>query len=146
MKFFYLVVILSTISGADLIAQGCEPIDINTIGTDTTRVYTYVGQFPQFPGWEANSEFLKKDIRYSGNPRDNEKERAIVVAFTVEKDGSLTDIKILKSALPSYDVDAIRAVSSMPKWKPATNNGVVVRCRYKVYIVYPPFQENPSSK
>ncbi len=149
MKFFYLVMISYVLSEVNANAQigdcggsGSGSIDVN-YSYDTNKVYTYIGQWPKFQGWDANSEFSKRDIRYSDFSKvtEEEKKTSTIVAFTVEKDGSLTDIKILKSALPSYDEDARKVVSNMPKWLPGKNNGVPVRCRYKVFIIYHPSQE-----
>ncbi|MDF2457136.1 MAG: TonB family protein [Cytophagaceae bacterium] len=150
MKYCSFIIVLNLLSIVSSMGQhsgGCEPIDDNYT-PDTNIVYTYVGVWPQFPGWHETSEFKTRDIRYynSAKPTEEERKTMVIVGFTVEKNGTLTDPKILKSNAPEFDEDAIRIISNMPKWLPGKNNGVAVRCRYRVTIIYHPSQNNPSTK
>ncbi len=107
------------------------------VGEDPDKVYSYVGEWPEFPGGRAElTKFLSKNVAY---PRDAEKkglEGRVIVSFTVEKTGEIIDVKILKGVSESLDKEAIRVVKLMPKWKPGKNNGVPVNVKYKVDIVY----------
>jgi protein TonB len=59
-----------------------------------------------------------------------------VVAFIVEKDGSLSDVRIANSVHPLLDAEAIRVVSSMPKWNPGLENGNPVRVKYVLPVTF----------
>lgn len=104
---------------------------------EDTKIYTYVGEWPEFPGGNAErNKFLAKHLVY---PRDAERkgiEGRVIIGFTVEKTGEIVDVKILKGVTESMDNEAMRVVKMMPKWKPGKNNGVAVRTRHKVDVVY----------
>ncbi|MDB5272614.1 MAG: TonB family protein [Chitinophagaceae bacterium] len=104
---------------------------------EDNKIYTYVGEWPEFPGGPAErNKFLSKNLVY---PRDAERkgiEGRVIIGFTVEKTGEIVDVKILKGVSESMDKEAERVVKMMPKWKPGKNNGVAVRTRHKVDIVY----------
>ena len=84
---------------------------------------------PSFPGGqEALFQYLKENVQWP----DTEScvQGRTIVSFVVETDGSLSDIKVVKSLDPLFDKEAIRIVKSMPKWIPGTQNGQVVRIKY----------------
>lgn len=60
----------------------------------------------------------------------------MIVSFVVERDGSLSNVKVIRSVEEHLDKEAIRIVKSMPKWIPARQNGKVVRCKYTVPVVF----------
>ncbi|MDF2457133.1 MAG: TonB family protein [Cytophagaceae bacterium] len=107
------------------------------LGKEDNTIYTYVGEWPEFPGGNAErNKFLSKHLVY---PRDAERkgiEGRVIIGFTVEKTGEIVDVKILKGVSESMDNEAMRVVKMMPKWKPGKNNGVAVRTRHKVDVVY----------
>lgn len=102
--------------------------------TDSTtqeleRPFTFVEQMPAYSGGaEAKSKFIKENIR---NMSKNKPKGRVTsyVKFVVEKDGTLSDIKIIKGAMncPACDEEAIRLISIMPKWNPGKQNGHLVR-------------------
>jgi periplasmic protein TonB len=107
------------------------------IGGGDDKVYTYVGEWPEFVGGrDAMLKFIGKNIKY---PRDAEQkgiEGRVIVGFTVDKTGEITDVHILKGVSASMDKEAERVVKMMPPWKPGKNNGVAVKVKFKVDIVY----------
>ena len=60
----------------------------------------------------------------------------VVVGFVVERDGSITDVNILRGVDPSLDREAMRVVKSMPKWTPGKQNGSAVRVKYQVPVSF----------
>ena len=85
-------------------------------------------EFPKFPGGpSAMSEYLSKNIKYPAEAEKNGIQGRVVLTYVVEKDGSLSQLKVAKGVDPSLDAEAIRVVSSMPKWIPAKKNGEIVR-------------------
>ena len=93
--------------------------------------------FPQFPGGHiALVEYLSKNIKF---PKEKEKENVrarVVASFTVEKDGSITDAKIVKSQGEAFDNEALRVINGMPKWIPGTQNGKAVCVKYTLPITF----------
>lgn len=60
----------------------------------------------------------------------------MIISFVVEDDGSISHVKVAKSAEPALDREAMRVVKSMPKWIPGKQNGKCVRVRYSVPVVF----------
>ena len=93
--------------------------------------------FPQFPGGHiALVEYLSKSIKF---PKEKEKENVrarVVASFTVEKDGSITDAKIVKSQGEAFDNEALRVINGMPKWIPGTQNGKAVCVKYILPVTF----------
>ena len=91
--------------------------------------------YPKFPGGpEKMFEFINENLRWPDTEADVI--GRVVVAFTVEKAGSLSDIKVVKSLDPLFDKEAVRLVKSMPKWKPGMDNGEPIRIRYSVPVTF----------
>lgn len=93
--------------------------------------------FPQFPGGHiALVEYLSKNIKF---PKEKEKENVrarVVASFTVDKDGSITDAKIVRSQGEAFDNEALRVINGMPKWIPGTQNGKAVSVKYTLPITF----------
>ena len=93
--------------------------------------------FPQFPGGHiALVEYLSKNIKF---PKEKEKENVrarVVASFTVDKDGSITDAKIVRSQGEAFDNEALRVINGMPKWIPGTQNGKAVRVKYILPVTF----------
>lgn len=101
------------------------------------RVYDVVEQMPSFVGGQsALMEYISNSLHYPIVAKENGVQGRVVVSFVVEKDGSLTDIKVTKSVDPSLDKEATRIVKSMPKWIAGKQNGINVRCKYNVSISF----------
>lgn len=97
-------------------------------------IFLVVEEMPQFPGGEeALKNYIRSNIVYPKSEIDKETQGLVVVSFVVEKDGSISNIKILKSLSKNCDEESIRLVSAMPKWIPGKQRGQVVR----VTINYP---------
>lgn len=80
---------------------------------------------PQFIGGDkALVDFLQKNMVYPAEAIKQKQEGKTLVAFTVNEDGSIANVHIIKSSWHLLDVEAIRIVKLMPKWIPAFDNGV----------------------
>ncbi len=98
---------------------------------DSNHVYELVEEMPEFPGGiEALFKWLSENIK------PHEEIGRCVVEFIVEKDGSLSNPKIIKSKTPKLDAEAIRLVKAMPKWKPGKEKGKTVRVKYSLPIAF----------
>lgn len=88
---------------------------------------------PEYPGGiEAFYKYIQK--KYKAPTDRNFKGGRVIVGFVVEKDGSLTDIKVVKDAGFGTDKETIRVLENCKKWKPAMQQGVPVRCSYMLPI------------
>ncbi len=101
------------------------------------QVFDVVEQMPQFPGGDAALfEYLSSHMKYPAIAQENGVQGRVIVTFVVERDGSITDVKVVKSVDPSLDKEAVRVVSGMPNWIPGKQNGAPVRVKYTVPVSF----------
>ncbi|MBU0696173.1 MAG: TonB family protein [Bacteroidetes bacterium] len=104
---------------------------------DTNQIFTNVEVLPTFPGGlEQFGKFLSKNLRYPPIARDNGIQGRVFCNFVVEKDGSLTDIKVVRGIGGGCDEEAVRVLKSSPKWNPGVQNGRNVRVSYTIPIFF----------
>jgi protein TonB len=104
---------------------------------EETKVFDVVEQMPSFPGGPAAlMQYLSSNIKYPVVAEENGVQGRVVCTFVVEKDGSITDVRVVKSVDPSLDKEAMRVVKSMPKWIPGKQNGSAVRVKYTVPVTF----------
>ena len=125
-----------------VILTGCaaekEPLIISPLSQD----YMTEPTMPKYPGGiEKMFEFIADNLRWPGDD-DSCIQGRVVVSFIVEKDGSLTDVKVIKSLDPAFDKEAVRVVKSMPKWEPGMWRGKPARIHYCIPIRFRLADEN----
>ena len=104
---------------------------------DANHVYHVAERMPAFPGGMSQlMSFIKKNVRYPVDAVKEGTEGRVILTFTVERDGSLTDIEVAKSVSPSLDKEAVRIVKSMPRWIPGRQDGKKVRVKYTLPIYF----------
>ncbi len=104
---------------------------------EETKIFTVVEQMPMYPGGDgALMGYLRDNIHYPTVAAENGVQGRVVVGFVVERDGSITDVKILRGVDPSLDREAMRVVKNMPKWTPGKQNGSAVRVKYQVPVSF----------
>jgi len=104
---------------------------------EETKVFDVVEQMPQFKGGDAAlMDYLNKNIKYPVIAEENGIQGRVVTTFVVERDGSITDVKVIKSVDPSLDKEAVRVVKSMPKWNPGKQNGSAVRVKFTLPVTF----------
>ena len=104
------------------------------VGGDT--ICRFPEYFPRFPGGtDSLKAFLLRETQYPDDPF-LDVTGTVLVEFIVEKDGSVTSPRVIVSLYPDCDKEAYRVIQSMPKWEPATVNGVPVRCFYQVPVKF----------
>ncbi len=114
----------------EVIAQPEPPKEDN-------KVFDVVEQMPEFPGGSAAlMKYLSENVKYPVVAQENGVQGRVVVSFVVEKDGSITDVKVVRSVDPSLDREAARVVSSMPKWIAGQQNGTAVRVKFNVPVTF----------
>jgi TonB family protein len=100
--------------------------------------YFFVEQMPEFPqGDQAMQKYLKTNLRYPDAAKKAGTKGNVILRFVVEKDGSLSQIKVAKSLSPECDAEAIRLVKAMPKWIPGKHDGKTVAVWYTLPIFFP---------
>ena len=101
-------------------------------------IFEVVEHMPEFTGggMSALMEYLSKNIKYPEAAMKKGTQGRVTVQFVVEKDGSITNVKILRGIDPELDKEAIRVISAMPKWKPGTQRGEAVRVRFTVPVMF----------
>lgn len=96
-----------------------------------------VDEKPSFPGGEsAMKSYLNSNVKYPVEAWENCIQGRVIVQFIIEKDGSISDVKISESVNPSFDREALRVVKAMPKWNPGKLQGIPARVKNEVPVVF----------
>ena len=104
---------------------------------EENKVFDMVEEMPSFPGGQAAlMQFLQSNTHYPAVAQENGVQGRVTVSFVVEKDGSITDVQVARSADPSLDKEAVRVVKSMPRWTPGRQNGSTVRVKFNVPVTF----------
>ena len=102
---------------------------------EQNKIVEVVEQQPQFPGGSVNG-WLADHIKYPVVAAENGISGRVVVQFVVERDGSVSQVRVVRGVDPSLDKEAQRVISSMPKWIPGKQNGQAVRSRFTVPVTF----------
>jgi protein TonB len=114
---------------------GNAPVSAAVVESNPNEIFTSVEQLPAFNG--DFNKYLSKAVRYPAVAQENGVQGRVNVTFVVERDGSLTDIKVVGRTFGSgLEEEAMRVVKSSPKWTPGRQNGRAVRVQYTVPIVF----------
>ena len=104
---------------------------------DTDKAYEVVDEMPSFTGGQgALMQFLANNVKYPTVAFENGVQGRVLVGFIVERDGSLSNVKVERSVDPALDKEAVRVVKAMPKWQPGKKNGSAVRVKFTVPITF----------
>ena len=104
---------------------------------EENKIFTVVEQMPMYPGGDAAlMQYLSSNIHYPAVAAENGVQGRVVVGFVVERDGSITDVNVMRSVDPSLDREAVRVVKNMPRWTPGKQNGSAVRVKYQVPVTF----------
>ena len=101
------------------------------------EIFQIVEDMPEFPGGMGElMKYLGKNIKYPTIAQENGIQGRVVVAFVVNRDGSIVDPEVVRGVDPSLDKEAVRVITSMPKWKPGKQRGQTVRVKYTVPVTF----------
>lgn len=104
---------------------------------DTLAIYSAVEIQASFPGGlNEFAGFLAKNIRYPAEARQKGIQGRVYLTFVIERDGSLSDIKVIRGVSADIDAEAIRVLKISPKWIPGKQYGVTIREQYTVPISF----------
>ncbi|NQT78312.1 MAG: energy transducer TonB [Bacteroidetes bacterium] len=111
------------------------PIDIDEEVLDEAPIFTVVESMPEFPnGMKELYVYLGNNIKYPVMAKESGIQGKVYVTFVVERNGSITDVKVLRGIGGGCDEEAIRVVAAMPKWKPGKQRGKPVRVQYNLPV------------
>lgn len=114
-------------------------VDVSNFGnyeaedTGETEIFQVVENMPIFPGGNPQ-KWIGKNVNYPQIAAENGIQGKVYISFVIEKDGSITDVKVARSVDVSLDKEATRVISSMPKWTPGKQRGKAVRVSYTLPI------------
>lgn len=110
-------------------------------------IFQIVEEMPEFPGgFDAMTGFVASNIKYPQDAIDEGKEGRVFVSFVVEKDGWVSNVKVLKGVCESIDEEAARVVRGMPRWKPGKKDGKPARVSFQMPISFKLDQMNNEHK
>lgn len=114
-----------------------QAIDPNMLDKDDVKELRVVEELPQFPGGPVEMmKWLTKTLQYPKDAQRRKKQGKVVAQFIVEKDGSVSDLKLTTKLDPSLDREALRVMRLMPKWKAGVQNDKPCRTRVCIPIVF----------
>ncbi len=109
----------------------------SAISDEHEKVYDFVSieKVPDFPGgMKKFYEYLGKSIKYPVTAQNNNVQGKIFLSFTVEKDGELNDVQVIRGLGSGLDEEALRVIKGSPKWNPGIQNGDPVRVKYHIAV------------
>lgn len=126
--------IVSSVIPAKSSSMSLQKVADSSLNSKSTeKTFDVVENMPSYPGGkDAMIAFLSSNMRYPDAAKKNGIHGRVIVSFVVDKDGSITETKVVRSVDPALDQEALRLVNSMPKWKPGTAEGKPVRVRYSI--------------
>ena len=106
-----------------------EPVD--------DQIYSIVEEMPEFPGGMSKmAEYISHHLVYPMSAWESGTQGRVMVSAVVEKDGSLSNVQVMRSLNAECDKEAVNVVKGMPKWKPGKNRGKTVRVSYTIPISF----------
>lgn len=108
---------------------------VTVVEEEADEVFNVVEENAEFPNGDVQA-YLGKKIVYPEIAIDNGIQGRVTLQFVVEKDGSITDIKVVRGVDSSLDKEAVRVVKEMPKWKPGKQRGKPVRSRFTLPVMF----------
>ena len=117
--------------------QDYVPVEEPEEEEEETQIFQVVETMPTFPGGDAaRIKYLQNNLKYPTMARESGIQGKVFVTFVVEKDGSITDVKVLRGIGGGCDEEAVRVIKNMPKWKPGKQRGKPVRVQFNMPIVF----------
>ena len=119
-----------------------ETIEVVEVAQSDDRVFEIVEQRPEFPGGHAAMmQWLGENIQYPAEAIAQGVQGTVLVQYIIERDGSISDARVVRAVNPYLDAEALRAVQAMPEWRPGKQDGETVRVRFTLPVQFR-LQEN----
>lgn len=128
-------------SGVDPTVLGIDAVLVDTVPSPDEYIkdepFAQVEVMPQFPsGIGELQKYLAASLKYPETHLETDVQGRMVVQFIVERDGSITNIHVIRSLGSAFDKEAVRVVKNMPRWIPGSLSGQPVRVRYIQPIMF----------
>lgn len=108
-----------------------------TADPDSSKIFGAAEEMPSFPGGEkALMQYIKDNTYYPKEMCEGAAQGRVMVGFVINEDGSISDVKVLRSLTPELDEVAVKIVKGMPKWNPGKQNGKAVKTKYTVPVSF----------
>ncbi len=102
-----------------------------------TEIVDFAEKMPEYPGGsKAMMAYLNKNVKYPVRPQETGIQGRVIVQFVVERDGSISNLIVVRSVDPDLDKEALRVIEAMPKWTPGLQNGKPVRVKYTLPVYF----------
>jgi periplasmic protein TonB len=112
-------------------------LDAEEESEEERQIFMVVESMPEFPGGEpALYKYLAENIKYPQMAKESGIQGRVFVTFVVERDGRVTDVRVLRGIGGGCDEEAIRVVAGMPKWAPGKQRGKPVRVQYNLPVKF----------
>ena len=128
---------------APVLKDTAKPVEVKYIPVEVTEklqgtpFFEVVEQMPEYPGGMAAAmEYIQKNMRYPETAKKNGTQGRVTVQFIVDKEGNVTEPKVIRAVDKDLDAEAIRLVGTMPKWKPGMQRGKPVRVKFTVPVMF----------
>lgn len=102
-----------------------------------TNIYDMPERMPEFPGGpDAMHHYINDHLTYPEEAKEKKIQGKVYIQFVVEKDGSISQVKVRRGVHKLLDKEAKRVIESMPNWKPGSMRGKIIRVRHTIPIVF----------
>ena len=114
------------------------PVEAPVVEEVEEEIFVVVESMPEFPGGaQEMMKFIAENIKYPVIAQENGIQGRVICQFVIEKNGSVTDIQVVRSSGDaSLDKEAERVIKNMPKWKPGKQRGKPVRVKYTIPVAF----------
>lgn len=114
-----------------------EPYTVVLNRKNASQIYASTEQMPEYPGgMKAFMRYLKRNLKYPEHALRDSIEGVVVVQFIVEKTGQITSPTVVRGLRPDMDTAALHLITKMPRWIPAKDHGITVRCKYSMPVQF----------
>lgn len=124
-------------TASDNVKQWRTAVIKPTADPDSSKIFGAAEEMPSFPGGEkALMQYIKDNTYYPEEMCEGAAQGRVMVGFVINEDGSISDVKILRSLTPELDEVAVKIVKGMPRWNPGKQNGKAVKTKYTVPVSF----------
>ena len=121
----------------ELVTATIKAKEVQKDEAGTEGAFDVVEKMPEFPGGSAElMKFLSTNLKYPASALKDSIQGRVVATFIVEKDGSTSNVKVVKHVSDDLDAEAVRVIELMPKWIPGMQKGEAVRVKYTVPVTF----------
>lgn len=135
MKKLFIALMLIGVAAAACAQSDAKASTKANDATAEEEVFLIVEQEAEFPGGlDALSKYLSANLTYPQEARDANVEGKVIVQFVIEKNGKVSNIKVLRDIGSGCGEEAVRVIKGMPRWKPGQQRGKPVRCQFTLPV------------